>query len=350
MIRLPLLLALLLALLLGLAACGSDDDDGGGDASAAAGSGGQETLTVYSGRAERLVGELYKQFERESGVKVEVRYGDSAELAATIAEEGDNSPADLFFSQDAGALGAVEEAGLLEGLPEATLDKVGTRYRDADGTWVGVSGRARVIAYSTERVQEADLPDSIFDFTDPKWKGRIGFPPPNASFQAFISAMRLSVGDERTKQWLEDIKANDPALLENNIQTEEAIAAGEIDVGFVNHYYVFELQAERPDFPVANHFLKDGDPGTLVNVSGAGILKSSDGKPAAQRLVDYLLSRPGQEYFSTQTFEYPLVDGVAPPEGARPLDEVEGPDIELDALGGELQSTLELLNEVGLTT
>ena len=194
------------------------------------------------------------------------------------------------------------------------------------------------------------LPSSIFDFTDPKWKGRIGFPPPNASFQAFISGMRLAVGDERTKQWLEDIKKNEPALLENNIQTEEAIAAGEIDVGFVNHYYVFELQAERPDFPVANHFLEDGDPGTLVNVSGVGILKSTDREGPAQQLVDYLLSEQGQRYFPAETSEYPLVDGVAPPEGARPLDEVEGPDIELDALGGQLQSTLELLNEVGLTT
>jgi iron(III) transport system substrate-binding protein len=339
--------ASLLALALGLAACGSDDD---GEAAAGAADGGQETLTVYSGRAERLVGKLYEQFERETGVKVEVRYGDSAELAATIAEEGDNSPADVFFSQDAGALGAGEGAGLLEKLPQATLDSVDTDFRDADGTWVGVSGRARVVAYSTERVKAAELPGSIFDFTDPKWKGRIGFPPPNASFQAFISGMRLAVGDERTKQWLEDIKKNEPALLENNIQTEEAIAAGEIDVGFVNHYYVFELQAERPDFPVANHFLEDGDPGTLVNVSGAGILKSADPKGPAQQLVDYLLSEKGQEYFSAETSEYPLVDGVAPPKGARPLEEVEGPDIELDALGGQLQSTLELLNEVGLTT
>ena len=340
------LLACLPALALGLAACGTEDEGGGAGAAA----GGQETLTVYSGRAERLVGDLYKRFERETGVKVEVRYGDSAELAATLAEEGGNSPADLFFSQDAGALGAVEAAGLLEGLPPAPLEQVDERYRDAQGTWVGVSGRARVVAYSTERVKPADLPASIFDFTDPRWKDRIGFAPPNASFQAFISGMRLTVGDERTKQWLEDIKKNDPVLLENNIQTEEAIASGEIDVGFVNHYYLFELRGERPDFPVENHFLKDGDPGSLVNVSGTGILRSSDAKPTAQRLVDYLLSEQGQAYFSAETSEYPLVDGVAPPEGARPLDEVEGPDIALDALGGKLQSTLELLNEVGLTT
>jgi iron(III) transport system substrate-binding protein len=346
----PPLLALLLAALLALAACGSDDDGGGGDGGGASGAGAAETLTVYSGRSEKLVGELYKQFERDTGVKVEVRYGDSAELAATIAEEGENSPADVFFSQDAGALGAVEQAGRLAPLPPATLDKVDEDYRDPNGRWVGAAGRARVVAYSTERVKEADLPDSIFDFTAPEWKGRIGFPPPNASFQAFISGMRLAVGDERTKTWLEEIKANDPVLLENNIQTEEAIAAGEIDVGFVNHYYVFELQGERPDFPVANHFLRDGDPGTLVNVAGAGILAGSENARAAQQLVDYLLSPAGQTYFATQTSEYPLVAGIAPPEGARSLDSVEGPDISLGELGGKLRSTLELLNEVGLTT
>jgi iron(III) transport system substrate-binding protein len=222
----PPLLALLLAALLALAACGSDDDGGGGDGGGASGAGAAETLTVYSGRSEKLVGELYKQFERDTGVKVEVRYGDSAELAATIAEEGENSPADVFFSQDAGRSARWSRRAGSPRCRQATLDKVDEDYRDPNGRWVGASGRARVVAYSTERVKEADLPDSIFDFTAPEWKGRIGFPPPNASFQAFISGMRLAVGDERTKTWLEEIKANDPVLLENNIQTEEAIAAG----------------------------------------------------------------------------------------------------------------------------
>lgn len=315
--------------------CGGSDDD---------------SLTIYSGRNEKLVGPLIEQFERDTGISTEVRYGDSAELAATILEEGDASPADVFFSQDAGALGAVEAAGLLAALPGGVLEKVDSRFRDSAGRWVGVSGRSRVVAYSTERLKASDLPDSIFDFTDAKWKGRIGFPPPNASFQAFVSAMRIAVGDERTRDWLQDIKDNDPVLLENNIQTEEAIAAGEIDVGFVNHYYVHELKAERPDFPVANHFLRAGDPGSLVNVAGAGLLGSSDHSTNARRFAEYLLSAAGQRYFSQKTFEYPLVAGIAPPEGLPPLDELHGPTIPLDALGDKLRSTLELLSEVGFST
>ncbi|MEA2270293.1 MAG: iron(III) transport system substrate-binding protein [Solirubrobacteraceae bacterium] len=335
-----------LAAVAGLAACGGDDGSGG-----SAGSGDSaEKLVVYSGRGEKLVGPLLADFEKRTGIDLQVRYGDSAELAATIAEEGDASPADVFFSQDAGALGAVQRAGLLSPLPRATLDRVTKRFQDPNGEWVGTSGRARVVAYSTERLKASELPDSIFDFTDPKWKGRIGFAPPNASFQAFVSAMRIDVGDARTKKWLEDIKRNEPTLLENNIQTEEAIAAGEIDVGFVNHYYVHELRAERPDFPVENHFLGRGDPGSLVNVAGAGIVKGAEHADAARRFVDFLLSKDGQQYFSQKSFEYPLIDGIAPPKGTRALEDVHGPDIALGDLGGKLPSTLQMLSEVGFAS
>ena len=224
-----------LALAAALAACGSDS--GSGDKPAASGD-GKGKVTVYSGRAKKLVGPLLEDFERRSGIDLDVRYGESAELAATLAEEGDSSPADVFFAQDAGALGAVAREGLLAPLPQGVLGRVDERFRDTAGQWVGTSGRARVVAYSPERVKTAELPGSIFDFTDPKWKGRIGLPPSNASFQAFVSAMRIDVGDDRTREWLEAIKRNEPKLLENNIQTEEAIDAGEIDVGFVNHYYL----------------------------------------------------------------------------------------------------------------
>jgi iron(III) transport system substrate-binding protein len=308
-----------------------------------------EALTIYSGRQERLVGPLLERFEQESGVDVEVRYGDSAELAATLAEEGDRTPADAVFLQDAGALGAVEEEGLLAPLPQGVLDRVEAKYRSPSGRWVGITGRARVIAYSTERVERKDLPTTIFDFTDPEWRGRIGFPPPNASFQAFVSAMRLSVGEDRTRAWLEGIKANEPTLLENNIQTEEAIASGEIDVGFVNNYYLGELKAERPDFPVANHFLRDGDPGSLVNVAGIGIVKGAENADAARRLAGFLLAEEAQRDFRDRLFEYPLIEGGGTPEGSRPLEQLQGPDVDLRRLGGMLESTLQLLNDVGFT-
>ena len=315
-----------------LAACGGDDD----------------ALTVYSGRSEGLVAPLLEQFSEDTGIEVAVRYGDSAELAATIAEEGDGSPADVFFAQDAGALGSVAGEGLLAELDPELLDAVSPRFRDPEGRWVGLSGRARVVAYNTEELAEADLPDSIWEYAEEEWSGRVGFAPTNASFQAMVSAMRLTEGDERTREWLEALAANDPRLYENNLMSLEAVASGEVDVALVNHYYLYEVLAEQPDAPVANHFLESGDPGALVNVAGAGILAGTDRAADAERLLAYLLEE-GQPFFAQETAEYPLVAGVQPREELPPLASVRGPDIELGELGGQLASTLELLNDVGLT-
>jgi iron(III) transport system substrate-binding protein len=314
----------------------------------AAGCGGEDAdITVYSGRQEDLVEDLFEQFEEETGITLDVRYGDSAELAATIAEEGDNTPADVFFAQDAGSLGAVAGEGLLTELPAATLERVDERFRDPDSRWVGTSGRVRVVAYNTDELSDDELPDSIWDYADPEWEGRIGFAPTNASFQAMITAMRLDAGDERTREWLEAIVANDPHLYENNIATVEAVAAGEVDVGFVNHYYLYGHLDEEPDAPVDNHYLEPGDAGALVNVAGAGILATTDRPGMAQQFVAYLLAQ-GQEYFATETDEYPLVEGVESESELPPLTDLHGPDVELGALGGELEATIELLDSVGL--
>jgi iron(III) transport system substrate-binding protein len=314
-----------------------------------AGCGGEDAdLTIYSGRNETLIGDLVKDFEARSGLNVEVRYGDSAELAAQIAEEGSNTRADVFFAQDAGALGSVEKQ--FTALPAAVVNQVPERYRDSGNRWVGTSARARVVAYDSRELKPADLPKSILDFTKPEWKGRIGFPPTNASFQAFVSAMRLEIGDERTREFLEGLKANEPKTYENNIQTEEAIARGEVDVGFVNHYYAYELRAEQPGFPVRNHFLRSGDPGSLVNSAGAGVLTTSDARPDAERFVRFLLSKQGQTYVADKLFEYPVAAGVSPPDGLPPLDDLQGPSISLEDLGGELRPTLQMLDEAGLTS
>jgi iron(III) transport system substrate-binding protein len=313
------------------------------------GGGEDETLTVYSGREEEIVEPLLDRFEEATGIEIEVRYGDSAELAATIAEEGENSPADVFFAQDPGSLGAVEQEGLLAELPQEILDRVEPRFRDPQGHWIGTSGRVRVVAYNTDLLSEDDLPDSILGFTDPRWRGKIGFPPTNASFQAFVTAMRLSLGDERTREWLEGIKANEPKLYEKNLPTVEAVGRGEVEVGFVNHYYLFLAKEENPDLPVTNHYLTAGDPGALVSVAGVGILEESD---AAERFVEFLLSDEGQRFYAEEAeeAEYPLVAGIQPRVGLPALDELHGPEIELDELGPELARTLELLNEVGFTS
>ncbi|MGI8862652.1 MAG: iron ABC transporter substrate-binding protein [Gaiellaceae bacterium] len=256
---------------------------------AGCGGGSDETLTVYSGREEELVAPLFELFTEESGIEVEVRYGDSAELAATIAEEGENSPADVFWAQDPGSLGAVEDE--LDPLSDGILGLVPERFRDSDGRWIGTSGRSRVIVYNTDALSEEDVPDSVFDLTGPRWKGRIGIAPTNASFQAFVTAMRLAQGDDVARQWLLDLQKNDPKEYEKNTPVVEAVASGEVDVGLVNHYYLYLVQEEQPDAPIANHFLEAGDPGALVSVAGVGVLETAGNASAAERFVEFLLSQ-----------------------------------------------------------
>jgi iron(III) transport system substrate-binding protein len=331
-IVLPVLVATA-ALALGLSACGGDD----------------ATLTVYSGREEEIVAPLFARFEEETGISVEVRYGDSTELAAQILEEGDNSPADVFFAQDAGSLGSLGDR--LAQLPDEALARVPTAYRDPDGRWVGTSGRVRVVAYNTEKYDEGQLPDTISGYLDDRFQGRIGYPPTNASFQAFVTAMRLSAGEQETRAWLQSLKDGGAKPYEKNLQIVEAIASGEIDVGFVNHYYLSLLKAEQPNAPVANHFLGAGDPGALVNVAGVGTIEGSDRAEDANRFVAFLLADENQRFYSEEAAEaeYPLVEGIPAKAGLPPLESLRGPDVPLEALGGELKKTLELLSEVGIT-
>jgi iron(III) transport system substrate-binding protein len=314
--------------------------------------GGSDTLTIYSGREEELVAPLIEQFEQESGTDVEVRYGDSAELAATIAEEGDGSPADVFFAQDPGSLGAVAGEGLLAELPAESLERVPERFRDPEGRWVGTSGRSRVIAYNTDELSEGQVPDSVFDLTDPRWQGRVGVAPTNASFQAFVTAMRLQQGEEKTRTWLEDLKANGVRFYERNTPIVEAVASGEIDLGLLNHYYLYLVQEEQPGTPVANHFLPGDDPGALVSAAGVSVLESTDNREDAERFVEFLLSDEGQRFYTerAEEAEYPVVAGIPAKEGLPPLESLSGPEIEYTALGEELERTLELLSETGYTS
>jgi iron(III) transport system substrate-binding protein len=312
--------------------------------------GGDDTLTVYSGREEELVGPLFEQFTEETGIEVEVRYGDSAELAATIAEEGDNSPADVFFAQDPGSLGAVESQ--LDVLPDEVLERVDARFRDADGRWVGTSGRSRVIVYNTDALAESEVPDTIADLLDPRFEGRIGVAPTNASFQVFVTALRLSEGDEAARQWLLDLKELGPRIYEKNTPIVEAAAAGEIDLGLVNHYYLYLVREEQPDAPIENHFLDAGDPGALVSVAGAGVLASAEESENATRFVEFLLSEDGQRFYvdEAEEAEYPLVAGVDAKPGLPPLRELHGPDVDLTGFGAEHEATIELLRETGYLT
>ena len=317
-------------LLAGLAACGSSEDE--------------NTLTMYSGRIAPILSPAVKQYETASGFDVKTRYGDSPALAATLTEEGKNSPADLFFAQDAGSLDAVEKQGLLLKLPADVLGRVPARFRSKAGAWVGVTGRSRMIAYG-EDVKRSELPDSPLELTDEKWKGRVGWAPRNASLQGYITALRLVEGEDVAKRWLEGMVANDVQAFDSNIPVRDAIAKGEIDLGLINHYYVAEAQAEDPDYPVKVHF-PPKDLGSLVNTAGVAVLASSDDKEQALAFVRQMLSAQTQRYFADSSKEYPLVAGVQAPKELTPLADIPAPDVDLAKLG-DLPGTLRLMRETG---
>lgn len=316
-----------------LSACGGSDGDAG-------------SLTVYSGRSEALVGPLIDRFKEDTGIDVSVKYAGTPQLAATLLEEGDNTSADVFFAQDPGGLGAV--AGMLSPLEEDVLAQVPQWAVSSDGVWVGVSGRARTVVYNTDTLAPDDLPDNLEGFTDPKWKGRLGWAPTNASFQTMVTAMRSIWGDQRTVQWLENIQANDPKVYPKNTPIVSAAASGEIDVGLVNHYYLHRFLAEQGDsFSARNYHPPAGGPGAIVMVSGVGILEESNNKDNAQQFIDYLLSDISQKYFVEETYEYPLASGIPVAEGVSPLSEINNPDLSSSALS-DLEGTQALLREAGI--
>ena len=305
-------------------------------------------VVVYSGRSENLVGPILDKFSQETGIDVQVRYGGTAEMAATLLEEGTNSPADIFFAQDPGGLGAVDNAGLLAPLPESIANKVLSEFRSPNGAWVGVSGRARVVVYNTAALTPADLPNDIAGFTDPQWAGRLGWAPTNASFQAMVTAMRAMWGEEQTRDWLLGIQANEPVVFEGNSPIVAAVGAGEIDAGFVNHYYLYRFLAEEGEgFPARNHFLNSGGPGSLVMVAGVGRLATGPNEANALKLIEYLVSTAAQQYFVTETSEYPVIEGIAIPENLPALTELNAAPIRLTELA-DLQGTTQLLIDTGV--
>ena len=312
---------------------------------------GDSPITLYSGRSQSLIQPLIDQFIRDSGIRVKVRYGKTSELSLLLLEEGKKSPADLFLAQDAGGIGLVAKAGLFERLSQKTLAKVDGAFCDHEARWVGISGRSRVLAYSTDRLKEQDLPQSLEALSEPRWEGRLGWAPMNGSFQAFVTAMRVRRGEAATESWLYRLKANGAKTYPKNTPIIQAIAGGEIDVGLVNHYYLHRFIArEGSDFPVANFYMEGNTEATLMNVSGIALLKPSKNKKNSLKLVDYLLSDKAQRYFHKETHEYPLA--LAYQEEMKKLSHpgrlpTQTKDMKLSDLA-DLKATIALLRKTGL--
>lgn len=304
-------------------------------------------LVVYCGRGEELIRPVIERFEQQTGIDVAVRYAGTAELAATLLEEGNHSPADVFFAQDAGALGALNRTGALAPLPDDLLAAVSPRYRSPDGTWVGVSGRARVLVYNPQKLSEDDLPEDLSGLTDPAWKGRIGWAPENGSFQSFVTALRIREGDDKALAWLQGVQANEPRVYGKNSAIVAAVAAGEIDAGLVNHYYLYTARRTKPDITAKNYYFPRSDAGSLVNVAGIGILKTSKNTEPALAFARYLLEPETQAFFAKETSEYPLVAGVDIPADLKPLNDIATPDLDLNRLD-DLEGTLELIRRAGV--
>lgn len=307
------------------------------------------SLTIYSGRDERLVKPIMDRFTRDTGIQLNVRYASSTALATQLVEEGRNSPADVYWSQEPGTLGLVGARGLLRRLPQKTVGKVPSRFATPSRRWVGTSGRSRVLVYNTQELTAQQLPTSVWGLANERWKGKIGIAPTNASFQAFLGATIHLHGEARVRDWLRGLQANDVKFLANNTAVVQAVGRGDVQVGLVNHYYLYNLLAETPNLPVRNHWFRAGDPGNLVLAAGAGVVSATQDGAAAQRFVDFLLSKWAQRFIARGpgAAEYPLVKGVPRRPGLRALTSIKGPKYNLGRLSADLAPAVKLLLELG---
>ena len=313
-----------------------------------AGSNGRE-VTVYSGRTENLIGPTLEAFACETGTEVAVRWGSSTDLALLLAEEGDRTPADVFLSRSPGPVGFLEADGLLGGIDDGVLTLVGPESRSKSGTWVGFSGRKRVLVHNIDAVPADQLPESVFDLTDGRYRGRVAIPATNGSFVDWFTVFRDQYGSEVAAQWLNDMVANDARYYPNNRSIVEAAGRGEIDMGLVNHYYQYQEAAAAGDrHRAANHDLADDDIGSLLIITAATITATSANRQAANELIGYLLSEPVQRYFSRETFEYPLAAGVEPADVLPPLKALEIGSVDFDALGGGFAETIAIIEASGI--
>ncbi len=304
-------------------------------------------LTIYSGRSTELVEPIITRFEEQFDVDVEVKYGSTSGLAGVLLEEGVNTPADLFFAQSAGALGALSNAGRLAPLPDDLLRLVDPRFKPDSNDWIGTSGRARVVVFNTSSLTETELPVSYMDYTRDKWRSRVGWAPTNASFQAFITALRVTHGESTASEWISLMLDNGVKTYKNNAAIVMAVSVGDVDVGFANHYYLHRFLSEDSGLTARNHYPVAGDPLGLVNAAGIGLMGRDEINSDAIEFIRFVLSEESQRYFADDTFEYPLALGIRSNPELPALDDLQPPEIDLNDLT-DIQGTVELLVDTGV--
>ena len=307
------------------------------------------SLTIYSGREERLVKPIMDRFTRETGIQLNVRYASSTTLATALVEEGRNSPADVYWSQEPGTLGLVASRGLLDRLPTSVVGRVPPRFATPSRRWVGTSARSRVLVYNTRTVATRQLPASVWNLTAARWRGKLGIAPTNASFQAFLGAAIHLHGESRVRAWLRGLEANDVKLYPNNTTVVQAVGRGDIDAGLVNHYYLYNVLADSPGLPIRNHWFRAGDPGNLVLAAGVGVVSATEKDAAARRFVQFLHSRWAQRFIARGpgAAEYPVIKGVPRRPGLPPLASIKGPTYNLGRRSADIEPAVRLLLETG---
>lgn len=306
-------------------------------------------ITVYSGQHEQTMSALVADFTKRTKIAVKLRSADEASLANQVLREGGASPADVFVAENPPALTVLERKGLFAPVAAATLAKTPARLNDPQGRWVALSARAAVLAYNTGELKPAQLPARLQQLAGVAWHGKIGFAPTETDFQPLITALATLHGTSAATAWLKALKDNGK-VYDDNEALIAAVNRGEVAAGLVDHYYWYRLRDEvgKANVHSALHYFAAGDAGSLVDVSGAAVLKSSKHAKAAQRFLDYLVSKPAQTIIATsESYEYPVGSGVQTQRDLKPFGELKPPKIGVDDLG-DGAGALQALRDVGL--
>lgn len=338
----PLVLAAVaIAAALAAAACGN----GSLEASGALDS---SKLTIYSAQHKELTQQWAKAFQDKTGTKVQIRFGSDSAMAAQLSKEGARTPADVFLTENSAAVTAVENAGLLAPVDPSTTTQVSPAFVPSSGKWVGVAARSTVLVYNPAKISVADLPASIMDLAQPRYAGQWGAAAGGADFQAIVSGILASRGEQATSQWLRGLKSG-AKIYQNNIATMKAVNAGQVPMGVIYHYYWYRDQAlqKASSANTKLYYFKNQDAGAFVSVSAGAVLKASKRAADAQQFLAFVTSPPGQRMISTaKTMQYAVGAGVASDPALPPLASLQAPAIDPFTL--DLPKVISLMTSAGI--